>query len=122
MLIVAAPYTHETLDMIDADELALMKRTAVVINVARGGIVNERALAAALREGRLAGAVIDCFAVEPPPSDHSFFGTPNIILTPHVAGVSDRFWPVMATLLCENLNRFTDGRPVLNRVNPRVGY
>lgn len=121
-LLLTVPSTPETLGLIGAAELALLKRSAVVINVARGGIVDEPALAAALREGKLGGAVVDCFTKEPLPSDHLFFGVPNLILTPHMSGVSVEFWPMMARLLGENLRRFRNGEPILNRVNGRLGY
>jgi phosphoglycerate dehydrogenase-like enzyme len=108
--------------MIGKSELALMKPTAVLINVARGGIVNESALAEALHNRQLGGAVIDCFVTEPIPPDHPFFDVPNMILTPHMSGVFDSFWPMMANLLRENLRRFLEGKPILNRVNAKLGY
>ena len=121
-VVLTVPCTEETLDMIGEPELALLKRHAVVVNVARGGIVNEMALAQALRNGQIGGAVIDCFTTEPIPADHAFFSTPNIVLTPHMAGVCDFFWPVMAQLLKENLQRFIEGQPVMNRVDFKHGY
>jgi phosphoglycerate dehydrogenase-like enzyme len=122
VLVVTAPSTAETFNMIDRAELALMKQTSILIIVARGGIVNESALAEALRQRQLAGAVVDCFATEPIPADHFFFDMPNLVLTPHMSGVLDNFWPVMANLLRENLQRFVEGNPLLNRVNPNLGY
>lgn len=122
VLVVTTPATPATLNMIGGPELALMKRSGVLINVARGGIVDETALADALRSERLSGAVVDCFSTEPIPADHTYFGAPRLILTPHVAGVSHEFWPVMAALVGQNLGRFATGQPVLNRVNSRLGY
>jgi phosphoglycerate dehydrogenase-like enzyme len=122
VLVVTAPFTGETCNMIGKAELASLKPSAILINIARGGIVNETALAEALQNRQLAGAVVDCFAAEPIPPDHPFFDTPNLIITPHMSGVFESFWPVMASLLAENLRRFVDGQPILNRVNAKLGY
>jgi phosphoglycerate dehydrogenase-like enzyme len=122
VLVVAAPYTPQTAGMIGAAELALLKPDARVIIISRGGIVQERPLADALQRGRLAGAAVDCFEQEPPPSDHFFYDTPNLIMTPHMAGAFEGFWPAMMTLFTENLRRFHAGRPLLNQTNKRLGY
>jgi phosphoglycerate dehydrogenase-like enzyme len=122
VLVITTPATRETLGLIGARELRMLKPTARLINVARGGIVDESALASALREGRLAGAAMDCFAKEPLPHDSVLFDAPNLILTPHMSGVHIGFWPAMAALLGENLRRHSSGLPVLNRVNGRAGY
>jgi phosphoglycerate dehydrogenase-like enzyme len=121
-IVVAAPRTPETEGMIGAAELARVKATCHIIVVSRGGIVDEAALATALHEGRVAGAVIDSFAKEPPPADHPLFDAPNVILSPHVSGVFDGYWPMALRLICENLKRFSEGRPVLNPANGRLGY
>jgi D-3-phosphoglycerate dehydrogenase len=83
---VHCPSTEETRGMIGARELALMKPGAYILNLARGGIVEERALYEALRDGRLAGAAVDAMVQEPPPADHDLFTLPNILLTPHIGG------------------------------------
>ncbi len=85
------PLTAETRDMIDAPAIARMKKDAVLINAARGGVVDEAALCAALKEGRLGGAALDVFATEPvtAASGALFQNVPNLILTPHIAGVTD---------------------------------
>lgn len=82
------PLTPGTRNLVDARRLALMPSDAILINVARGGIVDEQALADALSEGRLGGAAIDVFVQEPLPSESVFHGIPNLILTPHIAGVT----------------------------------
>jgi D-3-phosphoglycerate dehydrogenase len=83
-LTVHTPLTDETRDLIDARRLALMPKGARVINCARGGIINEEALAEALRSGHLAGAALDVFVQEPPPADHPLLQLPNVVLTPHL--------------------------------------
>ncbi|OZI21364.1 3-phosphoglycerate dehydrogenase [Bordetella genomosp. 9] len=85
---VHVPLVDATRDLIDARRIALMPPGAVLINVARGGVVNEAALADALRRGGLAGAAVDVFENEPLPADSVFAGIPNLILTPHIAGVT----------------------------------
>jgi (S)-sulfolactate dehydrogenase len=82
------PLTDETRDLIDATRIAGMKRDAILINTARGGVVDERALADALRAGRIAGAALDVFADEPVAAGSPLAGCPNLVLTPHIAGVT----------------------------------
>ena len=82
------PLTDETRGMIDADVIATMKPGAILVNAARGGVVDEAALAAALRSGHLGGAALDTFATEPLGAEHPFAGVPNLILTPHIGGVT----------------------------------
>jgi phosphoglycerate dehydrogenase-like enzyme len=121
-LVIAVPLTPRTNEMIGAAELVLMKRGARVIIISRGGIVNENALADALRSGQIAGAAVDCFVCEPPPVDHVFHRSPNLILTPHIAGAFEGFWPAMIALFTENLRRFSQGLPLLNTANKQLGY
>ena len=122
VLVVAVPLTPHTEGLIGPAELALLRKGARVIIISRGGIVNESALAAALRDGHLAGAAVDCFVQEPPPSDHVFYDTPNLIMSPHIAGAYEGFWPAMIRLFTENLRRFHQGQPLLNQANKRLGY
>ena len=82
------PLLDATRGLIDARRLALMPRHAVLVNVARGGVVDEAALADALREGTIAGAAVDVFEDEPLPANSVFEGVPNLVLTPHIAGVT----------------------------------
>ena len=86
------PLTHETRSMIDARALSLMKPRAVLVNAARGGVVDEAALVTALREGRLGGAALDVFEAEPLDAGHGahLAGVPNLVLTPHIAGVTEQ--------------------------------
>jgi phosphoglycerate dehydrogenase-like enzyme len=83
---VHCPLTDETRGMIGARELALMKPTAVIMNLARGGIIEEQALYEALRDGRIAAAAVDAMAQEPPPVDHPLFTLSNVLLSPHIGG------------------------------------
>src|SRR5205085_62321 len=82
------PLTPATRDLMDAQHLALMRRVAILVNTSRGGVVDEGALAQALREGRLGGAALDVFSSEPLPAGSPLAGCPNLILTPHIAGVT----------------------------------
>jgi phosphoglycerate dehydrogenase-like enzyme len=122
VVVVTVPKTRETEGMIGAAELALMKKGARLIIISRGGIVDEDALAASLRNNHLAGAAVDCFVREPLTPDHVFFDVPNLIMTPHVSGIFLEYWPVMFTLLAENMRRFQNGLPLMNEVSRNAGY
>ena len=121
-VVVTVPSTPQTDGMLGLAQLALMKRSAHLIVISRGGIVPEPVLAEALRTGLLAGAVIDCFVREPLNGPHEFFSVPNLIMTPHMSGVYQGFWDVFVNLLADNLRRFHTGAPLLNAVNHRLGY
>jgi phosphoglycerate dehydrogenase-like enzyme len=122
LVVVTVPSTPQTKGMISKPEFSLMKKSARMIIISRGGIVSEQALADALNEGQLAEAVVDCFVQEPIPSDHFFFDVPNLIMTPHMSGVYEGFWPVIVGLIGENLKRFKAGLPLLNQTNRQQGY
>jgi phosphoglycerate dehydrogenase-like enzyme len=117
-LVICAPLTRETRGAISATELARMKPEAYLINVARGPIVEERALVAALRDGRIAGAALDVFAVEPLPPEHELWTLPNVIITPHTAPASPFHIERGTQLFLENLRRFAAGDALLNVVDP----
>lgn len=103
------PYTRQNDNLVDARRLGLMKRDAVLVNTARGGIVDEAALARALRSGALAGAAVDVFAHEPLPAGSALAGAPNLFLTPHIAGVThesnERVSALIAQRIAESLRR-----------------
>ncbi len=121
-IVLAAPLTPETDGLIGAQTLAMVKPGAWLINVARGRLVDERALLRALREGELGGAVLDTFRDEPLPPNSPFYDLPNVIVTPHTAWSSGRVLDRSMELFCDNLRRYAAGQPLLNIVDPDAGY
>ncbi len=99
-----------------------MKRTAWLVNVARGRLIVERALLRALHEGAIAGAVLDAFRDEPLLPDSPFYGLPNVIVTPQTSWSSGRVLRATMELFAENLRRYRAGEPLLNMVDPGAGY
>lgn len=122
LLVVTVPSTPRTHGLIGRRELARLKAGARIIVVSRGGVVVERDLADAVLAGHVAEAVVDCFEQEPLPADHFYFNVPNLILTPHMSGVYEGFWPHLVGLVGENLRRYVRGAPLLNRTSPELGY
>lgn len=121
-VILAAPETPETRKLIGARELALMKPSAYFLNVARGALVDEPALIAALERRAIAGAALDVASEEPLPPESPFWGLDNAMITPHVSAVSEHLWARQTELLMENLERWFSGRELLNRVDLEHGY
>ena len=121
-IVLAAPLTPETEEMINDETLAMVKPGAWLINVARGRLIDERALLRALRDGPLGGAVLDTFRDEPLSPMSSFYDLPNVIVTPHTAWSSGRVLDRSVELFCDNLRRFAAGEPLLNVVDPTAGY
>jgi len=121
-IVLAAPLTPETHEMINARTLAMVKPGAWLINVARGRLIDERALLRALRDGPLGGAVLDTFHDEPLPATSPFYDEPNVIVTPHTSWSSGRVLDRSVELFCDNLRRFAMGEPLLNVVDPSAGY
>jgi D-3-phosphoglycerate dehydrogenase len=113
---IHCPKTSETVGMFNAARLKRMKPTAYLINTARGGIVDERALYDALVSGKLAGAGLDVFEQEPPPSGHSLFELPNVIMAPHVAGVTREAVDRMSEQTARNILSALDGEPIRQNV------
>ena len=113
---IHCPKTSETIGMFDAARLKRMKPTAYLINTARGGIVDERALYDALVSEKLAGAGLDVFEQEPPPSGHSLFELPNVIMAPHVAGVTREAVDRMSEQTARNILSALDGEPIRQNV------
>ncbi len=119
---IAVPLTPETTGLFDADAFAAMKPGAILINIARGKVVDTEAMLAALRSGRLAGACLDVTEPEPLPAGHALWSMPTVLITPHVASdaelTNERSW----ALLRENLRRFAAGEPLYNVVDKKAGY
>jgi phosphoglycerate dehydrogenase-like enzyme len=120
--VIAAPQTPETTGLFRASTLAHLRPTSYLINIGRGAIVVLDDLVAALRDGRLAGAALDVFEVEPLPPDHPLWDFPSVILTPHTAGYA----PVIAArhlaVLAGNVRRFARGEPLANVVDKNLWY
>lgn len=108
--VLLVPLSPATENMVNADVLAAMRPTAYLVNMARGGVVDEEALIAALRAGKLAGAGLDAFRTEPLPPDHPFWRTDRVIITPHCAGRSDSYAAMVAPIFLKNIDRFMAGR------------
>ena len=123
-VVISLPLTPRTRSLIGSAELAVMKPSAWIVNVGRGPMISEAALVEALRAGRLGGAYLDVFDEEPPPADHAYWDTPNLFISPHVAGVNsyERYWQDMGVLLETNARRFVDRRPLLNAIDPARAY
>lgn len=115
-VVLAVPLTDGTRHLVDAALLDAMREDAYLVNVARGGVVDEDALLAALRADRLAGFAADVFETEPLPEDSPFWDREDVIVTPHAAVVDHLFYEDMADLVRENVRRFSAGREPKNRV------
>lgn len=124
-IVVAAPDTPETRGMIDEEAFSRMKPGAIVVNVARGRLVDEQAMIEALTEGRIRGVGLDVFTTEPLPSDSPLWPLPNVIITPHVSAVTRGFWARETELILRNLERYLLDRPIEeweNVVDKKAGY
>jgi D-2-hydroxyacid dehydrogenase (NADP+) len=122
VLVLAAPWTGATNRLVDAVALANMKRGSMLINVARGQLVDEDALAAAVSRGHLAGAALDVFNEEPLPATSPLWSLPNVIVTPHTSGFRADHWDAVVELFETQIDRFRNGLPLLNAVDPEAGY
>ena len=119
VIVLTTPLTDASRNLIDATVLAALPAHAWLINVSRGALVNEVALLDALNGGRLAGAVLDVFDQEPLPPGHPLWDAPNVIVTPHASGATLQF---IDELILENVGRYLAGVPLLNVVDPVLGY
>ena len=121
-VVLAAPVTTSTKAIANAERLALMKDDACLINVARGPLVDETALSAALRGKKIGGAALDVFPKEPLAADSPLWDVPNLLITPHTAALTDKLWERHYALFSENLRRRLAGQPLLAVVDKRKGY
>lgn len=121
-LVSCLPLTDETRGLLDADALGRLPEHAVVVNVGRGPVIDEEALVAALREGRLAGAALDVTAQEPPPDDSPLWSLENVLLSPHTAALTPAEDERIVALFAENLDRWLAGEPLAGRVDPQRAY
>ena len=112
MITLHFPLLPQTRDMFGIDEFRRMKKTALIVNTARGGLIEDEALATAIKEGLIGGAAIDVLAPEPPADDHPFFDLlerPNFILTPHIAWASREAMQTLADQMMDNIDNFVKG-------------
>jgi glyoxylate/hydroxypyruvate reductase len=122
LLVVSCPLTRETRGLVGARELTLLKAGAIVTNIGRGPVIDEKALLEAIETGRLGGAVLDVFDTEPLPSDSPFWELPNVLVSPHSASTVANENIRLVDLFIDNLRRFLDGEPLVNRYYPDRGY
>ena len=121
-VVLALPSTPATRGILDAPAIAAIKPGAVVINVARGDVLDEDALIRALASGALRGAGLDVFREEPLPSDSPLWQLPNVLITPHVSATTSRFWTRQVDLIRDNVGRYLSGRALRNVVDKKRGY
>ena len=121
-VVLAAPVTRATQGMIGRQQLAKMKPHACLINVGRGALIDEAALAETLRERKIGAAALDVFEKEPLPSDSPLWDLENLLITPHTAGMTDKLWERHYVLFSENLRRYLNGQPLLALVDKQSGY
>jgi phosphoglycerate dehydrogenase-like enzyme len=121
-VVLAAPDTPETNHMIGGREFNAMKRTSCLVNIARGNLVDEAALIAALERKTISAAALDVAAQEPLPPENPLWHLENVFITPHTSSVSEQLWPRQTALVIENLERWFSGRELINRVDMTRGY
>jgi len=121
-VVITAPLTEATRNLIGAAELQAMKATAYIVNIGRGGVIDEPALVRALQEGRLAGAGLDVFASEPLPPDSPLWAMENVIITGHYAGATPIYDERAMAIFLDNLRRYRAGEPLRNVVDKTLGY
>jgi phosphoglycerate dehydrogenase-like enzyme len=120
--VLALPLTDESTRMIGEGELRAMKPNAVIVNIARGAVIDQGALIRALREGWITGAALDVTDPEPLPAESDLWTLENVLLTPHISGGTPRYMERAAGVFTENLRRYLAGEPLRNVVDPARGY
>jgi len=121
-LVIAAPHTGATAGAVSRRVLELLPKGAMVVNVSRGSLLDEVALLELIDAGRLRGAALDVFGMEPLPGDHPFWRHPRVLVSPHVSAVTDRFWERETALIVDNIRRYLAGAPLTNVVDLEAGY
>lgn len=121
-VVLTLPLTAESRGLIGEAEIAAMKPNAVIVNIARGSVIDQEALIRALSEGRIAGAALDVTSPEPLPSDHELWDVENVMITPHISGGTPRYMERAIDLFCDNLHRYAGGETLRNVVDPSRGY
>ena len=122
IVVLAAPHTPDTRAIIGAAEIDLMKPGAFLVNIARGKLIDDGAVTAALKDGRLGGAALDVFTREPLEVSSPYWNLPNVIITPHTSGAMQDYWTPLVALFADNLRRFEKGESLLNVVDKVAGY
>lgn len=121
-LVLATPHTPETENLIGQAEIDLLPQGAVIINLARGVVIDEKAMIQALQTNKLGGAVLDVFAEEPLPQDNPLWDMPNVIISPHSASTAESENQKIVDIFCENLHRFQNGKELINRLDVTRRY
>src|SRR5262245_27141735 len=122
IVVLALPRTTETRALLGDAEFEVMRPTAVLINIARGRLIDDAALVRALETGRIAGAGLDAFQEEPLPPAHPFWRLSNVLITPHTAAFAGDYWPPVVDLFLENMRRYKEGHGLINVVDKKAGY
>ena len=121
-VVLATPLTEETRHLIGRPELAAMKQSAVLINIARGAVVDQDALIEALKNGEIAGAGLDVFDQEPLPPESELWQMENVIMSPHISGGTEIYNQRAVSIFCDNLRRYLAHEPLNNLADPARGY
>lgn len=121
-VVITLPHTQETHHLFDKQKFVLMKKSAVIINIGRGGIINEADLIEALHNNTIAGAGLDVTEQEPLPENSPLWDIPNVIITPHHSGLSHKYMDRAVDLLCKNLTAYLKNEPLPTQVNKQLGY
>jgi phosphoglycerate dehydrogenase-like enzyme len=122
VIVLSLPHTPDTKQIIGRRELDRIKRGALLVNIARGKLVDDAAVVEALQDGRLGGAALDVFTREPLDAASPYWDLPNVIVTPHTAGAMQDYWTPLVALFSDNLRRFDRGEPLLNVIDKVAGY
>lgn len=121
-VVVCVPLTEETTGLIGAEELAAMKSSACLVDVSRGGVIQQQALVDVLRDKKIAGAALDVFAEEPLPPTSPFWKLPNVLISPHISGISSYYNQRAVEMFGANLKRYLSGEELFNRYQSEWGY